>query len=79
MSAEFLGWWNPHDGDITSRTMRFVDGKGIWLPGDELPDALDTAGCFITKVAGVTHHAGIASASITVGGRVMLRPEPGNP
>jgi hypothetical protein len=72
-------WWRPPDGDVESRSLRFLGPGGTWLDGDDLPPSLKDAGCSITKVAGATRHAGIAHPTLNVGWAVKLRPEPSNP
>ena len=77
--AVLTEWWGALDSDSEMRGLRFPGGDDVWLEDDELPGALASAGCKVTEVISVDNYAGLSSPSLTVGQRVLLRPEPTNP
>ena len=71
-------WWGALDSDTESRSLRFPGDEGVWLSEDELPEALQSAGCRLSEIVAANDHHGLEHPALVVGMRVLLRPEPDN-
>jgi hypothetical protein len=69
-------WWGAIDSDVESRQLRFGSDDRLWLPEDELPNALVEAGCRLAAVAETEGRVGLADPALALGQPVVLRPEP---
>lgn len=74
-AATLPEWWGSLDSGIETRALRFSEDGGNWIEEQTLPSALAEAGARISEVAGVMDYEGLNSAALTVGQRVLLKPD----
>ncbi len=74
-SAVLPEWWGGLDSEVETRALRFAPDGGNWINEGDLPQSLVTAGCRLSEVAAVMNFPGLASPSLEVGRRVLLKPD----
>ena len=69
-------WWGAIESDVESRALRYAPDGQNWIDEGQLPDSFTAAGGRLSEVAAVMNFPGLASPSLEVGRRVLLKPDP---
>jgi hypothetical protein len=68
-------WWGSLDSGIQARSLRFSEDGGNWIEEQTLPTGLVAAGARLSEVAGVLDFDGLKDPGLSVGQRVLLKPD----
>jgi hypothetical protein len=68
-------WWGAIDSGVQARALRFSEDGGNWIDEQTLPAALVAAGARLSEVAGVMDFEGLKAGGLSVGQRVLLKPD----
>jgi hypothetical protein len=79
IDTDWMDWKVSNDGESEWRGFQPIDVKtSIWIFGDELPEPIAKAGCWLCPVAGISNYSGRVISDFAPGQEVRLVREPSN-